>query len=563
MTHDPPQVPGYDVLAPLGSGGSAQVWRARRLADDLLVAVKVVPVQSGAMSATLREASVLARVHHPHVLHLYDVLSLPGPDGRPAAVALAVQLAAGGSLAQVLAARGHLTVGELVTVLAPLAGALSDLHRVGVIHGDVSAGNVLFLSDGMPMLADLGLCRVVGDRAAVTHGTDGMVAPELLEGLPATPESDVYALGALAWLCLVGEVPGWVGTRRTLEEVAPELPERLRELVQGCLEPEPDDRPEIEQVAVTLFGVAKPQPVELAPDADPALGLTQRLRADARAEELAALAGGAGTGQRRGVRGADGVAADGLRRGLHPLARRRSAQHRETSGGGRSRQRVAATAAVAGVLLGLAVTLGPPLLQQAAGWFAADSSAVNTEVRTDGVPSTPPGVPPAAPSAAPSTLPPGVPSAPPSTDPVPTEAPRTYPDATEDPLTDPVAVLQHLVDARAAAWTSGDPGDLAAAHAPGSPADVSDRRQLESAAGLGVRYRGLAYQVDHARVIDNGDAPAPDAALDGEETVLLEATISRSSYTVSPPSDTAAPRRDTVTVELVHTPAGWRIQAWS
>jgi len=161
MQPEPPQVPGYSLLEPIGSGATGRVWRARREADALLVALKIVDVPDGDVSSAMREAAVLSRVRHRHLIHLYDVLALPGADGRSASIALAVQLAGGGSLAQVLSGRGHLTPGELVTVVAPLAGALADLHRAGVVHGDLSPGNVLFLSDGMPMF---GRPRRLSDR---------------------------------------------------------------------------------------------------------------------------------------------------------------------------------------------------------------------------------------------------------------------------------------------------------------------------------------------------------------------------------------------------------------
>ena len=203
---EPPALPGYEVLAPLGVGATSSVWRARRRADGLVVAVKVLRPAGGDVAAGLREAGLLARVRHRHVVHLYDVLPLPDPaTGRPAAVALATQLAGGGSLAQVLARRRILSPGELVTALQPVAGALADLHGTGVVHGDLSTGNVLFLRDGMPVLGDLGAARITGEEPGQRLGTgaaDGMVAPEVVEGFPPTPESDVYQLGALAWHCL-------------------------------------------------------------------------------------------------------------------------------------------------------------------------------------------------------------------------------------------------------------------------------------------------------------------------------------------------------------------------
>ncbi|MDO5741137.1 MAG: serine/threonine-protein kinase [Ornithinimicrobium sp.] len=285
---EPLRVPGYDVLEPVGRGASATVWRARRHADGLTVALKVIRPAHGDIGEALREAGLLARLRHAHVIHLYDVMPLPDPvTGRPAAVVMATQFAAGGSLAQVLTRRRMLSPGELVTVLQPVAGALAALHGRGVVHGDLSSGNILFLRDGMPMLADLGASRVSGEVGRAAQGTGaqtGLVAPEVVEGFAPARESDVYQLGAIAWLCLAGAPPGPGFARADLDEVAPGLPAGLGDLIRSALAPEPEDRPDAEEFALGLMAAAVPEPVEAAPDAEPGHGLTERLRQQARAD---------------------------------------------------------------------------------------------------------------------------------------------------------------------------------------------------------------------------------------------------------------------------------------
>lgn len=524
-----PLVPGYDLLGLLGAGGSGQVWRARRRADRLVVALKIIAVPASDCPWVLDEAAVLSRVRHRHLLHLHDVLPLPGADGRPEAVAMAVQLAGGGSLAQVLAARHHLTPGELVTVLGPVAGALADLHRLGVVHGDLSAGNVLFLADGMPMLSDLGVARLAGDPRPAGHGTDGMVAPELLEGLPATAESDVYAVGALAWLALAGEPPGWVGTREPCADVVPDAPARLHELIEGCLAPEPDDRPEIEQVATALFDAAVPEAVTLAPDADPAHGLTQRLRELAADDEEDAVAR-----QARPVRS------------LHARARRRAAPAKHLAAGGPRgtdgrRWRLLAAVAAVGVVVGSAVAFrAPPTGAQAPA-------------------PTPPAVAAATPPAGPGPGGAPAPAGTPQSEPAGQTSAGPAPPAAVDPPSaalddDPGATLQSLVDARAHAWASGDPADLRAAHVPGSAAMTADRADLEAAARAGVSYEGLRFTVTSARVTTSSPTQA-----------VLKATIARSGYQVIEPQAPVAvpPDEQRVTVRLQQTAGGWRIAGWS
>lgn len=528
-----PTIPGYDVLTLLGAGGSARVWRARRLADDRLLAVKVLPVRSGEVSSALREAAVLSRVRHEHVVHLYDVLPLPGPDGRPAAVALAMQLAEGGSLAGVLQGRGHLSAGELVTVLAPLAGALADLHRSGVVHGDVSPGNVLFLGDGMPMLADLGVCRIAGEQPSVVHGTDGMVAPELLEGFPPGAESDVYALGAVAWTCLAGEPPGWVGTRASLEDLAPEVPEELRDLVLACLAPEPADRPDADEVAALALDAVAPEPVELGPGADPAAGLTQRIRRAATTDPFAIEDPDADEGE--------------------PMSRR-DRRDRRTRALPRSRRRPARR-----VVLGLAVaTVLVPLSVVGVRWAAAwvlDAPAEAGTAPADVIARPAPTPDQTGTAASPSpTASPG-----PTAKPDPAGADAGPPAGAEEDgdgaEVDVAEELQGLLDARAAAWRTGDPSRLAAAHAPDSTAWETDRAELTEANRRGLTYPHLTFTARQVRVIQPGS-----------RQVLVTAHVDRSPYEVVG-ADEAAERhqgsQEEVTFELRRVDGlGWRIWSW-
>ena len=140
-----------------------------------------------------------ARAASAHVVAVEACVPLA--DGR---VAVVMPHLLGGALDALVRARGHLSPGEVVTVLAPVASALGRLHDLGVVHGDVSPGNVLLDLDGRPVLGDLGLGHVVGDVSPGVWGTDGYVAPEVLLGGDPTPASDVYALGAARLALPVG-----------------------------------------------------------------------------------------------------------------------------------------------------------------------------------------------------------------------------------------------------------------------------------------------------------------------------------------------------------------------
>ena len=162
--------------------------------------------------------------------------------------------AAGGSLGQLVAGRGKLGPGETVTVLTPIAQALAYLHGHGFTHGDVSPGNVLFTAHGKPLLADLGVARMVADAAAVADaGTEGFRDPAPVDAVRAglQPERDVYSLAALGWYCLTGRAPEPGAQRPPLPLLVPGRPGcarrgagiRTSARTAGCGPPPPSWRP--------------------------------------------------------------------------------------------------------------------------------------------------------------------------------------------------------------------------------------------------------------------------------------------------------------------------------
>jgi serine/threonine protein kinase len=123
-------------------------------------------------------------------------------------VALAMQFAPGGSLADLLAQRGRLAPGQVVAVAAPIAEALASAHRRGVVHGDVKPANVLFTSDGEPLLSDFGVARTLGQVTSdQVSGTAGYLAPELLDSARPDPRTDVYSLAVVCYQALTGAPP--------------------------------------------------------------------------------------------------------------------------------------------------------------------------------------------------------------------------------------------------------------------------------------------------------------------------------------------------------------------
>ena len=273
-----PEVPGFELGLLLARGGTSEVWAGVAVDGGRRVAVKVVHASLADLDAAAREAAVSARAASAHVVRVEACV--PMADGR---VALVMPHLGGGSLAGLVRARGHLSPGELVTVLAPVASALGRLHDLGVVHGDVSPGNVLLDLDGRPVLGDLGLGHVVGDASPGVWGTDGYVAPEVVLGADPTPASDVYGVAALGWLCLSGTVPGPPGLRPELADVS-RAGDGARSLVaalDAALSPEPAERPTAHQLAWQLFQAAEPEPLHLVRGDDEVSAVTYRLRAAA------------------------------------------------------------------------------------------------------------------------------------------------------------------------------------------------------------------------------------------------------------------------------------------
>jgi serine/threonine protein kinase len=198
-----------------------------------------------------------------------------------------LDLADGGSLADLLARRGRLAVGEVVTALAPIGAALAYAHQHGVLHGDVTPGNVLFTAIGLPMLADLGVGRIVGDSVAI-RCTPEYIDPAVARGCAPGPSSDVFMLGAVAMRALTGS-PVWRGT--TTAEILADaaagdlghlpkrfavLPPPVAAVLEQALVAEPHLRCTAAEFALDLRHSAVPMPVELSagrrPERSPGVG---------------------------------------------------------------------------------------------------------------------------------------------------------------------------------------------------------------------------------------------------------------------------------------------------
>ena len=281
---------GYVIEEAIGAGADARVWRARVRRSGDPVAVKLLPVHGREqLDAARAEAALLTGLDHPHLVHLHEVV----PCAR--GLALVLDLADGGTLAELLRARGRLAPGEVITAIAPIGAALAYAHTAGVVHGDVSAANILFTRAGLPLLADLGVARLTGDDTSPARSTPAYVDPAVAAGGVPSPASDVFMLAAVTLHALTGQ-PAWPGesaaaayaaaARGDLGDVTARLDVAgvsgaVADVVARGLVIDPAGRPTAAEFALDLRHAAEPVAVELSagrarhravePGPDPAL----------------------------------------------------------------------------------------------------------------------------------------------------------------------------------------------------------------------------------------------------------------------------------------------------
>lgn len=201
----------YRLSQRIAAGGMGEVWRAEDTVLGRQVAVKVLKSEYADSPEFLtrfrREARLAASLSHAGVAQVYD--SGDGQGGQPPY--LVMEFVDGESLGAVLARVGRLNEKQTANIVAQAASALAAAHRAGLVHRDVKPANILIGRDGSVKLTDFGIARAV-DAAPLTQadtvvGTPLYISPEQAAGQPATPASDLYSLGIVAYECLTGEPP--------------------------------------------------------------------------------------------------------------------------------------------------------------------------------------------------------------------------------------------------------------------------------------------------------------------------------------------------------------------
>jgi hypothetical protein len=284
----------YRILRPMGAGSSGVIYEARRMRDDLPVALKLLRAaaahESVASDRLRREAEALGLAWHPNVVEVIDHGHLP--DGT---AYLVLELLYGESLSARLKTKKRFTERELLPIALQVCDALSAIHAAGVIHRDIKPGNIFLERNEVGAkervkVVDFGIARVEWEETRITNigspvGTPGYMSPEQETGIEVDTRSDLYALGAALYECFVGDTPPptpsglWlvaandaasVGTqprasqiKNALRSVSPEW----RDVIERALMPNPDDRfQDARAFGQALRGLAKNDPESAPPE---------------------------------------------------------------------------------------------------------------------------------------------------------------------------------------------------------------------------------------------------------------------------------------------------------
>jgi len=261
----------YRLISRIAIGGMGEVWKAH---DPIIlrdVAIKILKPEymgdPGFLERFRTEAKHAARVNHEGIANVYDY----GEDSGSAF--LVMELVPGDSLAKILEDRKQLPETEVLDIVAQTARALYSAHQEGLVHRDVKPGNLLITPEGHVKITDFGIARVA-DQVSLTAtgqvmGTVQYLAPEQATGKPATPSTDIYSLGIVAYEALAGKRP-FTGDNQMMiamsqiRDVPPALPESIdpavSELIMECLAKKAAMRPatalELAQRAEKLSGKA-------------------------------------------------------------------------------------------------------------------------------------------------------------------------------------------------------------------------------------------------------------------------------------------------------------------
>jgi len=279
----PAKVGPYLLERCLGSGGMGAVWRAWDERLQRPVAVKQVRPElrdrPGVRELLRHEAAAAARLNHPSIVHVYDILEVDDADW------IVMELVEGETLAEILR-DGPLVLPQALRLGREIAKGLAKAHSQGIVHRDLKALNVMVTSSGHAKILDFGIAKLTGvvaggeipgaalSRLGAVVGTPFAMSPEQICGAPLDHRSDLFSFGSLLYEMLTGVSPFLaateaatlglvVGQRQTpVRQLMPEVPPELSELVDWLLEKKARMRPQdAREVATVLNAILARQPL--------------------------------------------------------------------------------------------------------------------------------------------------------------------------------------------------------------------------------------------------------------------------------------------------------------
>jgi non-specific serine/threonine protein kinase/serine/threonine-protein kinase len=263
----------FKILDALGEGGMGVVYKAQDLKLDRLVALKFLPPSLTSDDEAKRrfvyEAKAASALDHPNICTIYEIDELP--DGR---MFMAMAYYDGESLRERLE-EGALDIEEATLITGQVAMGLTSAHEKGIVHRDIKPANIVISGDGQIKILDFGLAKLA-DRTKITKtgstlGTVAYMSPEQIQGIELDARSDVFSLGVVLYEMIAGERP-YDGDHSAamiyrilnedpvpLNEIVPDLPESITELVNHALEKDREDRLQsVEEFISALGGTAAP-----------------------------------------------------------------------------------------------------------------------------------------------------------------------------------------------------------------------------------------------------------------------------------------------------------------
>jgi len=244
----------YQLSSRVAIGGMGEVWQATDLVIGRTVALKILKDEylgdPGFLERFRAEARHAALVNHEGIANVFDYGEEDG------SAYLVMELVPGEALSTMIEREHTLPVDKVLDIVAQTANALQAAHAVGLVHRDIKPGNLLITPDGRVKITDFGIARIA-DQVPLTAtgqvmGTVQYLSPEQASGHPASPSTDIYSLGIVAYEALAGRRP-FTGESQVaiamahINEQPPalpgDIPEPVAALVMSCIAKKPADRP--------------------------------------------------------------------------------------------------------------------------------------------------------------------------------------------------------------------------------------------------------------------------------------------------------------------------------